>query len=83
MTREEFDDIKPRLLIILRDSSPLPPRELLNRLVEDVKLADSEASNAICRLIDDGDRRVPDVRLRLDRKFDSLVTRSFRIGTGE
>ena len=78
MTREEFDDIKPRLLIILRDSSPLPPRELLNRLVEDVKLADSEASNAICRLIDDGD-----IRLRLDRKFDSLVTRSFRIGTGE
>ena len=78
MTREEFDDIKPRLLIILRDSSPLPPRELLNRLVEDVKLADSEASNAICRLIDEGD-----IRLRLDRKFDSLVTRSFRIGTGE
>ena len=68
MTREEFDDIKPRLLTILHDSSPLPPRELLKKLVEDVNLADSEASNAIWRLIDDGD-----IRLSLDRKFEVAV----------
>ena len=68
MTRKEFDDIRPLLLAILRDSSPLPPRELLDKLVEDVKLADSEASNAIWRLIDDGD-----IRLSLDRKFEVAV----------
>lgn len=66
MTRKQFDEIRPRLLEILLESSPLAPHDLLDKLVKDVSLADSEASNAICRLIDDGD-----IRLSLDRKFEA------------
>ncbi len=68
MTRKEFDDIKPRLLDILRDVSPVPPRELLDELVKYGELPDSEARNAIWRLIDDGD-----IRLSLDRRFEVTV----------
>ena len=68
MTREEFDEIRPRLLDILYKSSPLTPHDLLDKLIEDGMLTDSQASDAIERLIDDGD-----LHLSRDRKFEAAV----------
>ena len=67
MTREEFDEIKPRLLDVLSESPPLTPQELLEKLTTDVKLENSVARNAIWRLIDDGD-----IHVSLDRKFEAV-----------
>ena len=68
MKRGDFDNIKPAILSILTDSPPLSPIELLNKLTGEADLSDSEARNAIWRLIDDGE-----IRLGLDRKFEVAV----------
>ena len=70
MTREEFDIIRPQIVDILANLSPLTPHELLDALTSDpqLQLQDSDARNAIWRLIDDGD-----IRLSLDRKFEVAI----------
>ena len=70
MTREEFDMIRPQIVDILANLSPLTPHELLDALTSDLRLQlqDSDARNAIWRLIDDGD-----IRLSLDRKFEVAI----------
>ena len=68
MTREEFDHIKPSIMSVLADSPPLPPKELRDKLIEDVGLHDSDARSAIWRLIDDGH-----IRLSLDLKLEVAI----------
>ena len=68
MTREEFDAIKPDLLEVIANSSPMDLYELLKRLTTGANLQDSQARSAIWRLLDDGD-----IRLTLDRKFEVAV----------
>ena len=70
MTREEFDIIRPQIVDILANLSPLTPHELLDALTSDpqLQLQDSDARNAIWRLIDDGD-----IRLSLDRKCEVAI----------
>ncbi len=68
MTREEFDDIRPKLMDILHNSPPLAPRDLLDKLIKDGDLSDSQARDAIGRLIDDGD-----LRFSRSRKFEVAV----------
>jgi hypothetical protein len=69
MTREEFDDIRPKLIDSLKCKPPLNASDLLSTLVGAADLSESEARNAIWRMIDDGD-----IRLSLDRKFEVAVT---------
>ncbi len=68
MTREEFDDIRPKLMDILQNSPPLAPRDMLDKLVKDGNLSDSQAMDAIGRLIDDGG-----IRFSKSRKFEVAV----------
>ena len=68
MTREEFDDIRLKLLNIIQDSPPLAPRDLLHKLIKDGDLSDSQARDAIVRLIDDGD-----LHFNRRRKFEVAV----------
>ena len=70
MTREEFDDIRPRLLEIIQNSPPLAPRDLLDKLIKVGGLSDSQARDAIVRLIDDGD-----LHFNRSRKFEVAVVR--------
>ena len=65
MTREEFDAIRLTLIEALRAKPPLYASDLLDTLVIAADLSETEARNAIWRLIDDGD-----IRLSLDRKFE-------------
>ena len=71
MTRDEFDDIKPRLLGILNEQPPLSPRDLFDKLIEVGELSDSQAMDAIGRLIDDGD-----IRFSKSRKFEVATPQS-------
>ena len=68
MTREEFDDIRPKLLGIIQNSPPLAPRDLLDTLIKVGGLSDSQARDAIVRLIDDGD-----LHFNRRRKFEIAV----------
>ena len=68
MTREEFNDIRPKLLDIIQSSPPLAPRDLLDKLIKIGHLSDSQARDAIGRLIDDGD-----LRFSRSRKFEIAV----------
>ena len=65
MTREEFDDIKLKLIDSLEKQPPLNAADLLSTLVNAGDISESEARNAIWRLIDDGD-----IHLSRDRKFE-------------
>ena len=71
MTREEFDDIRPKLLDIIQNSPPLAPRDLFDKLIKVGELSDSQAMDAIGRLIDDGD-----IRFSKSRKFEVATPQS-------
>ena len=68
MTREEYDKIKQTLVNILAKQPSFAPRALLDTLISDAQLSDSDARNSIWRMIDDGT-----VRLNLDREYELIV----------
>ncbi len=65
MTLEEYKAAKPRLIELLSESEPLPPRALHEKLMKDGHLPKREAYDAIARMIDDGT-----IDLRIDRRFE-------------
>ena len=66
MTREEYEEIRPRLVEILDEHAPLSAPDLHAKYMEALELDEKEASHCLWRMLDDGYMYVrPDLRVEV------------------
>ena len=55
MSREEFDELRPRVLEAIKEIPPQRPRDFHADLMEAVGLTDRQTRDVLGRLLNDGD----------------------------